>query len=157
MRTSNDRRVFEKNPDGAEARGVWQVGLHHGRGQVREDGHRAGHTLQRGRHYVNADLAPPARSSSGARPSSHELSTWAKSRHITEHDDVTSCQDGITSSCMGVHFASSILVTSTASSKARPAIEPLVGGSGPRRKACTLCRRAPFALPLTQWPAAFHC
>src|SRR2546427_3153837 len=50
---------------------------------------------------------------SGARPSSHELSTWAKSRHITEHDDVTSCQDGITSSCMGVHFASSILVTST--------------------------------------------
>src|SRR2546425_13039236 len=58
---------------------------------------------------------------------------------------------------MGVHFASSILVTSTASSKARPAIEPLVGGSEPRRKACTLCRRAPFALPPTQLQASFHC
>ena len=89
--------------------------------------------------------------------SSHELSTWAKSRHITEHDDVASCQDGITSSCMGVHFASSILVTSTASSKPGPLSNPSLAVQSSEEKRARLQTRAPFALPPTQLRASFHC
>src|SRR2546422_4147292 len=61
---------------------------------------------------------------------------------ITEHDDVASCQDGITSSCMGVHFASSILVTSTASSKPGPLSNPSLAVQSREEKRARLQTRA---------------